>query len=53
MNLIDNQFIYSIEKGYFVNTYKQMPKIEEKKLKKEIRYDFTTKKMSDDLFPKK
>lgn len=53
MNLIDNQFIYSIEKkGYFVNTYKQMPKIEEKKLKKEIKYDFTTKKMSDDLFPK-
>ncbi len=53
MNLIDNQFIYSIEKkGYFVNTYKQKSKIEENKQKKEIRYDFTTKKMSDDLFPK-
>lgn len=53
MNLIDSQFIYSIEKkGYFVNSYKQTPKIEEKKLNKETKYDFTTKKISDDLFPK-
>lgn len=53
MNLIDNQFIYSIEKkGYFVNSHKQNPKIEERKLKNKIKYDFTTKKISDDLFPK-